>query len=175
MHHFNQTLRYSYSLALLKKGSSCAPFYAVLSISHWDISDRVPSWRGLDGERGPVYPKYLAVEYFYHRRRSPPHRNTALLKKWGEAKGGSVENTAQLEEWNVDHSGRIILKCKKCAQRLMLLGLEEDWVSEGRTEFECKCGKRLTLGRDRSLEEGHEHEADAGVGNLLPFLRNQRS
>jgi hypothetical protein len=86
-----------------------------------------------------------------------------------------VENPAQLEEWTVDHSGRIILRCKKCTQRLILLGLEEDWVSERRTEFECKCGKRLTLGRDRSLEEGHEHEADVGGGALLPFLRNQRS
>jgi len=64
-----------------------------------------------------------------------------------------VDNTAQLEEWTVDHSGRIILRCKKCAQSLILLGLEEDWVSEGRTEFECKCGKRLTLGRDHSREE----------------------
>ncbi len=90
-----------------------------------------------------------------------------------------MENPVQLEEWTVDHSGRIILRCKKCTQRLILLGLEEDWVSEGRTEFECKCGKRLTLGRDRSLEEGHEghdeHEADSGGGDLLPFVRNQRS
>ena len=86
-----------------------------------------------------------------------------------------MENPAQLEEWTVDHSGRIILRCKKCTQRLILLGLEEDWVSEGRTEFECKCGKRLTLGRDRSLEEGHKHEAEVGVGDLLPFIRNQRS
>jgi predicted SprT family Zn-dependent metalloprotease len=89
-----------------------------------------------------------------------------------------VDNPAQLEEWTVDHSGRIVLRCKKCTQRLILLGLEEDWVSEGRTEFECKCGKRLTLRRDRSLEEvqeGHEHEADVGGGDLLPFVRNQRS
>ena len=86
-----------------------------------------------------------------------------------------MENPVQLEEWTVDHSGRIILRCKKCTQRLILLGLEEDWVSEGRTEFECKCGKRLTLERDRALEEVYEHEADVEVRDLLPFLRNQRS
>jgi hypothetical protein len=71
-----------------------------------------------------------------------------------------VEKLAQLEEWTIDHSEETILGCKKCGQRLTLLGLEEDWLSEGRTEFECKCGKRLTLGRDRSYEE--EHEADVG-------------
>ena len=27
---------------------------------------------GLDGERGPIYPMYLAVEYFDHLRRSAP-------------------------------------------------------------------------------------------------------
>ena len=89
-----------------------------------------------------------------------------------------MDNPVQLEEWTVDHSGRIILRCKKCTQRLILLGLEEDWVSEGRTEFECKCGKRLSLGRDRSheeVQEGHEHEANVRRGDLLPFLRNKRS
>lgn len=82
-----------------------------------------------------------------------------------------MENPAQLEEWTVDYSGRIILGCKKCDQSLILLGLEEDWTSEGRTEFECQCGKWLTLGRDRSHEEGYEHEADVGVKDLLRALR----
>ena len=27
----------------------------------------------------------------------------------------------------------------------MLLGLEKDWHSEERTDFECRCGERLTL------------------------------
>jgi hypothetical protein len=84
-----------------------------------------------------------------------------------------MDNPAQLEEWTVEHSGRILLRCKKCGQMLILLGLEEDWISEGRTEFECKCGKRLTLGRDRAREE--EHEADVGVRDLIRSLRNQRS
>jgi hypothetical protein len=84
-----------------------------------------------------------------------------------------VDNPAQLEEWTVDHSGRIILRCKKCSQELILLGLEEDWISEGRTEFECKCGKRLALGRDRTHEE--EHEADGEVRNLIRSLRPLRS
>jgi predicted RNA-binding Zn-ribbon protein involved in translation (DUF1610 family) len=84
-----------------------------------------------------------------------------------------MDNPAQLEEWTVEHSGRILLRCKKCGQMLILLGLEEDWISEGRTEFECKCGKRLTLRRDRAREE--EHEADVGVRDLIHSLRNQRS
>jgi hypothetical protein len=95
------------------------------------------------------------------------------LRRTARAKGGSVDNLAQLEEWTVDHSGRILLRCKKCGQRLILLGLEEDWISEGRTEFECKCGKRLTVGRDRSCEE--EHEADGEVRNLIRSLRNPHS
>ena len=82
-------------------------------------------------------------------------------------------NPAQLEEWTVDHSGRILLRCKKCRQMLVLLGLEEDWISEGRTEFECSCGKRLTLGRDRVREQ--EDEADTGVRDLIRSLRNQMS
>jgi hypothetical protein len=48
-------------------------------------------------------------------------------------------------------SERIVLECR-CGERLVLLGLEEDWYSEGRTTFECECGGRITLA-DR-LEEG---------------------
>ena len=33
----------------------------------------------------------------------------------------------------------------ECGERLVLLGLEEDWRSEGRTAFECECGRELTL------------------------------
>jgi hypothetical protein len=41
-------------------------------------------------------------------------------------------------------SARIILECG-CGEQLILLGLEEDWRSEQRMDFECSCGKGLTL------------------------------
>ena len=50
----------------------------------------------------------------------------------------------------VPFSERIVLGCG-CGERLILLGLEEDWRSE-KTVFECECGARLTLG-DRIDEE----------------------
>jgi hypothetical protein len=46
-------------------------------------------------------------------------------------------------------SGYIGLECDGCGERLVLLGREEDWRSEGRTEFECECGEKLTLDGDR--------------------------
>ena len=41
-------------------------------------------------------------------------------------------------------SGRMVLECG-CGERLILLGLKEDWISEQRTNFECQCGQSLTL------------------------------
>jgi hypothetical protein len=32
-----------------------------------------------------------------------------------------------------------------CGERMILLGLKEDWLSEQRTNFECQCGQSLTL------------------------------
>jgi hypothetical protein len=32
-----------------------------------------------------------------------------------------------------------------CGDRLILLGLKEDWLSEQRTNFDCRCGQSLTL------------------------------
>jgi hypothetical protein len=52
--------------------------------------------------------------------------------------------SSELEEREVDCSGRIVLGCR-CGERLTLLGLEEDWRLEERIDFECKCGERLTL------------------------------
>ncbi len=49
-------------------------------------------------------------------------------------------------------SARIILDCG-CGERLILLGLEEDWRSEHRTEFECSCGMGLTLSVNRLNED----------------------
>ncbi len=49
-------------------------------------------------------------------------------------------------------SERIILECKRCGEKLILLGFEDDWSSEGRTTFECECGERVTFA-DRLDEE----------------------
>jgi DNA-directed RNA polymerase subunit RPC12/RpoP len=38
-----------------------------------------------------------------------------------------------------------VLECS-CGERVLLLGRESDWSSEGRTVFECGgCGRELTL------------------------------
>jgi hypothetical protein len=60
-------------------------------------------------------------------------------------------------------SERIVLECR-CGERLVLLGLEEDWYSEGRTTFECECGGRITLAN--RVEEGGLY-----VTNLMHDLR----
>lgn len=60
-----------------------------------------------------------------------------------------METTAEQEQF-VECSGRIDLECG-CGERLVLLGLEEDWQSE-RAEFGCRCGRTLTLA-DRADEE----------------------
>ncbi|CAA9452177.1 MAG: hypothetical protein AVDCRST_MAG14-1072 [uncultured Rubrobacteraceae bacterium] len=64
------------------------------------------------------------------------------------------------EEHSVECSGRIVLVCKKCWKTMILLGLEEDWLSE-RTDFTCGCGQNLTLEDDR------ENETALSVKRLL--------
>jgi hypothetical protein len=44
----------------------------------------------------------------------------------------------------IEASERIVLECG-CGERLVLLGREDDWYSEGRDAFECGCGEKLTL------------------------------
>ena len=74
-------------------------------------------------------------------------------------------------------SERIVLECE-CGERLILLGLEDDWYSELRTTFECECGEYLTLA-DRLDEEGGltfvdgSDEVDLGVRELLRSLRTR--
>jgi hypothetical protein len=48
-----------------------------------------------------------------------------------------------LSESFVFCSERIVLECV-CGERLILLGLEEDWLSQ-KSAFECACGVQLTL------------------------------
>lgn len=42
-------------------------------------------------------------------------------------------------------SDRIVLRCGACGERVVLLGREDDWYSEGRSSFACGCGAKLTL------------------------------
>jgi hypothetical protein len=71
-------------------------------------------------------------------------------------------------------SERMVLECE-CGERLVLLGLEDDWYSELRTVFDCECGEKLTLA-NRLDEEGltlvdSSDEATLGVRELLRSLR----
>ena len=43
-------------------------------------------------------------------------------------------------------SGRLVLACRGCDERVVLLGREDDWYREGRLSFRCSgCGERVTL------------------------------
>jgi hypothetical protein len=47
-------------------------------------------------------------------------------------------------EHSIEPSERTILECGGCGERLVLLGLEEDWYTEGRTAFKCgECGGQI--------------------------------
>jgi hypothetical protein len=56
------------------------------------------------------------------------------------------------EQRSVLCSGRIVLECANCEERLVLLGCEEDWLST-RTVFECECGQSLSLAGSCIAEE----------------------
>jgi hypothetical protein len=74
-------------------------------------------------------------------------------------------------------TNHVVLGCQ-CGDKLILLGHEEDWYSEGRTTFECgACGSSLTL-VDRLDEErkpaligGFDEEA-MSVRDLIRSLRS---
>lgn len=56
----------------------------------------------------------------------------------------------------IDCSGRMTLECG-CGERLVLIGSEDDWHSEQRSDFECQCGKGLTVSnrlREEVFESG---------------------
>ncbi len=55
-------------------------------------------------------------------------------------KGVEVQRISELEL-----SDRIVLGCEACGERVVLLGREDDWYSEGRRSFTCECGAKLTL------------------------------
>jgi hypothetical protein len=55
-------------------------------------------------------------------------------------KGVRVHRISELEL-----SDHIVLRCRVCGDRVVLLGREDDWYSEGRSSFACECGAKLTL------------------------------
>ena len=63
-------------------------------------------------------------------------------------KGVHVQRISELEL-----SEGIVLGCKTCGERVVLLGRVDDWYTEGRRSFACECGTKLTLA-DRVGETG---------------------
>ena len=62
----------------------------------------------------------------------------------------------------VEPSGQTVLGCRGCGEKLVLVGLEEDWRSKGRTTFGCAgCGEEVTLAGDR-LEDGEHATREDG-------------
>ena len=59
------------------------------------------------------------------------------MRRYSESERGGSEGSLACSE-------RIVLECK-CKERLVRLGFEDDWRSEGRTAFEWECGEELTL------------------------------
>ena len=63
----------------------------------------------------------------------------------------------------VEFSERIVLECD-CGEKMVLLGLEEDWNTRDEA-FECGCGRKLTLA-DRDDDE---------VASVRRLLRRDRA
>lgn len=83
-----------------------------------------------------------------------------------------MEPTGSGPERFVDPSERIVLKCAGCAERLILLGLEEDWYREGRTSFPCGgCGREVTLAN--RVEEGDPFLEDLVRRVRISYLRDR--
>ena len=63
----------------------------------------------------------------------------------------------------IEFSERIVLECD-CGQKIVLLGMEDDWSSR-KEDFECECGRRVSL-TDR---------ADDEVASVKRLLRRDRA
>ena len=60
---------------------------------------------------------------------------------------------------------RTVLNCS-CREKLILLGREEDWYSEGRTTFEChQCGGAISLANLVGLMDEGRGPVFAGDSN----------
>ena len=52
----------------------------------------------------------------------------------------------------IEATGSVVLACRSCEERTVLLGSTDDWQREGRVTFSCGgCGRELTLA-DRVVE-----------------------
>ena len=61
-----------------------------------------------------------------------------MLRRKRRRAGGALEE--------LEASGRVPLACRGCAERVVLLGREDDWREEGRPTFACGgCGTVLTF------------------------------
>lgn len=88
-------------------------------------------------------------------------------------------------ERDILSTDRTVLNCS-CGEKLILLGREEDWHSEGRTTFEChQCGGAISLANlGDLLDEGQGpvftgdsdsvdiDEEDMSIKDLIRSLRN---
>ncbi len=63
----------------------------------------------------------------------------------------------------VEFSERIVLECD-CGEKIVLLGMEEDWSSRDE-DFVCECGRKVNL-TDR---------ADDEVASVRRLLRRDRA
>jgi hypothetical protein len=97
----------------------------------------------LDAPLCEINPGSIAVR---QRLRPPPGEDWKGVRVRHDSGAGTSE-----PERFVPCSERIVLGCE-CGERLVLLGLEEDWRSEHYALFECECGERLTFA-DRIDEE----------------------
>jgi hypothetical protein len=62
-------------------------------------------------------------------------------------------------------SGRVILICEECGERIVLGGPEEVWLST-RTIFECECGREVSLAsRLEETEQPENYEPQSNRGN----------
>lgn len=69
----------------------------------------------------------------------------------------------RFEDSFVEFSERIVLECD-CGEKVVLLGMEDDWVSR-EEDLECECGRSVSLS-DR---------ADDEVANVRRLLLRDRA
>ena len=66
----------------------------------------------------------------------------------------------------VEASGHVVLSCRSCAERVVLLGRPGDWHREGRSTFTCGgCGREVTLA-DRIFGEVNLNAAVSALRGL---------
>ncbi len=62
-------------------------------------------------------------------------------------------------------SGHVVLACRECGERVVLLGRPGDWLRQGGVRFRCECGPEITLA-DRIAGE-------VNLDVAVPPLRDQ--